>query len=284
MTQRIAFQGEAGAFGEDALRHRFGDDVEACAAGTFDDVFAAVEAGHADAGVVPIENSLHGSVLEVYDLLLQHSVVIVSEVAIPIRHCLLGLSGVQMAELRTAHSHPQALAQCAPFLRRHGLRPHASYNTAGAARDVAATGDRQASAIASERAAGLYGLEVLARDLQEATANTTRFVVLDRPGGTLDHGGDKATLVFTTTNMPGALHAALGALAEAKVNLTRLESRPTRDTPWEYHFYLECGRADGAQILPEFLASVVEALDDATEFVRVLGVYPAATEKPACGA
>jgi prephenate dehydratase len=278
VTRTVAFQGEPGAFGEDALLRHFGDEVERRAGASFADVFDLVASGAAAAGVVPIENSLHGSVLEVYDLLLEHELAIVGEVSVPVRHCLLALPGVAMDEVRVVHSHPQALAQSLPFLREHGFETRASYNTAGAARDVAAAGDRQAAAIAGERAAGLYGLQVLARDIQRRRSNTTRFVVLEQGAEAAADGqpGNKATLVYTTANEPGALHRTLGRFAELGVNLTRLESRPTRDTPWEYYFWVDCERVDRGPIEPAFLESVTSGLRDVADTVRVLGIYPAA--------
>lgn len=276
MDGAIVFQGERGAFGEDALHQHFGDAVEATAAPSFADVFEAVRDGAAAHGVVPIENSLHGSVLEVYDLLLAHELQVVAEVEVRVRHCLLALPGARIEQLVAVQSHPQALAQTGAFLREHGLEERASTNTARAARDVAAAGDPAVGAVASERAGALYGLEVLARDIQGSRRNVTRFVVLGRHG-TPVRGATKATLVFTTSNEPGALHAALGCLAEHRINLTRLESRPTRDTPWEYHFYVDCGLADGGELTPARLERVTGELRSHAELVRVLGAYPAAT-------
>lgn len=277
MDAPVAFQGEPGAFGEDALRRHFGAGVEARAVPGFGDVFAAVRSGEAAAGVVPVENSTHGSVLEVYDLLLASDLRIVAEVAVPVRHCLLALPGVRLGELRRAFSHPQALAQSMPYLHEHGLAPMASYNTAGAARDVASAGVREDAAVASERAAGIHGLEIVARDIQHGRANVTRFVVLGREVDA-PTSGSKATLVFTTPNEPGALHRALGTFAHAGVNLTRLESRPTGSTNWEYHFYVDCARAGGEDFAPASIAGLITALGDVAERVRLLGLYPAGAD------
>lgn len=269
----VAFQGERGAWGESAALAHFGGELPLAPQRAFHDVFDAVERGDASFGVVPIENSLAGSVHENYDLLLQHGqLTIVGEVNQPVRHRLLAMPGAQLAQVERCHSHPQALAQCMDFLREHGIEPVAAYNTAGAARDLAARGDLREAAIASGRAGELYGLEVLAGDIQARRDNTTRFFVVG-PTASAAREGSKASVVYTTANVPGALHRSLGRFAELSLNLTKLESRPTRDTPWEYYFYVDFERADRKRMDGEFLDDVARRLHGVTQFVRVLGVY-----------
>jgi prephenate dehydratase len=273
-TNRYIFQGESGAFGEDALVRAFGPDAERDAAPTFADVFAHVASGDATAGVVPIENSLHGSVLETYDLLLAHDLEVVGEIIVPVNHCLLGRPGTALEDVTIAHSHPQALAQSSAFLAEHRIEPRASSNTAAAARELAWAGEPGHAAIASERAAGIYGLEVLARDIQRSS-NTTRFLIVARSD--LGCGAPtKVMLAYTTPNEPGALQRSLGVLAQLDVNLSRIESRPTRDTAWEYYFYIDGARADGAAFDPQFLTTLVDALGAVTRDLRMLGTFPAA--------
>jgi len=272
----IAFQGTAGAFGEAALVQHFGEDAPRTALPSFGAVVAAVAAGDVEAGVVPIQNSLHGSVLETYDALLaSDGVHVVGEVRLAVRHCLLAAPGTRLEEITHARSHPQALAQCAEFLAQHGILPVAATNTAVAARDVAALGAGSAhAAIASERAGALHGLEVLATDIQTRSDNTTRFFVLG--GHPADGPANKASLVFTTRNEPGALLACLEAIAEAGFNLMKLESRPAGDAMWEYAFATDVEMADRSELSVVTLDALVASLGERATSVRLLGRYPAA--------
>ena len=269
----LAYAGIAGAFAEEALVARFGEPANRVGLDSFDAVFAAVAGGSARAGVVPIENSLAGSVLENYDLLLEHQLHVVGEVSLPVRHCLLGPVGATLQHVAQCRSHPQALAQCARFLTAHGIEPLAASNTAVAARDVAAGGDPQQAAVASARAGRLHGLEVIASNIQTRDDNTTRFFVIEqeRPGN--DHEADKASIAFTTRNQPGALLACLQTIADAGLNLTKLESRPTGAALWEYTFYADI-EADGATLLTAgHVTGVLLQLESRATSVRLLGRY-----------
>lgn len=274
---RIAFQGVAGAFGEEALAQQFGTGVDRVALASFTAVFEAVATGTVGAGVVPIENSLAGSVLETYDLLLQHDVQVVGEIALPVRHCLLAPPGTNLANVTRCWSHPQALAQCAPFLAEGGIEPIAAANTAIAARDVAAAGTFGTAAIASARAGTIHGLDVVATDIQTRDDNTTRFFVIQRER-TFDEPSDKASIAFATRNEPGALLACLEALAALELNLTKLESRPTGQTLWEYAFHADVETATRGALGPELIDAALEALADRTTFVRLLGRYARSNE------
>lgn len=264
----IAFQGELGAYSDAAVQRRFGD-VARLPCTSFQALFDAVSDGRASAGMVPIENSLAGSVLDNYDLLLSHHVTIVGELMLPVRHCLLALPGTTLSEVKRAYSHPQALAQSAPFLREHGIEAVVAYDTAGAARELARRQDSGAAAVASARAAEIYGLTVLAEDIQSRADNTTRFFVIarERPAGL---PATKASLVFAAPNVPGSLHACLGHFAQRGLDLTKIESRPTRHTPWEYHFYVDVV----GDLSPGPLTELSAALSTAAADLRLLGAYP----------
>ncbi|MBI3734325.1 MAG: prephenate dehydratase, partial [Chloroflexi bacterium] len=267
---RVAIQGERGSYSEEAAIQFFGAvDVVACR--WFDDAFAEIAAGRADCGVIPIENSQAGSINDTYDLLLQHDLPIVGEVDLPVRHCLLALPGVPLAEVRRVYSHPQALAQCEEFIARIGAEKVAAEDTAGSARLLRAHGWRDAAAIASARAGELYGLDRLAEGIQTNANNRTRFVVLSpKPlpdGGRPAASGYKTSMVFVTPNTPGSLYHCLGVLATRGINLVKIESRPYRPKPWDYVFYVDFDghTADGP---------IRDALDDLrsrAQFLKILG-------------
>ncbi|MCW2962637.1 MAG: prephenate dehydratase [Thermoleophilia bacterium] len=273
---RIAHQGTTGAYSEEALVQHFGDLVARVALPSFEDVFDAVAAGRVDAGVVPIENSLAGSVLETYDLLLEHELQVVGEIDLAVRHCLLAPRGTSLSDVRHCYSHPQALRQCARFLAEHEIEPRAAANTAVAARDLAAAPAPGDAAIASARAGAIHGLEVLAADIQTRHDNTTRFFVV-QAGRPKDLPASKASLAFATRNEPGALLACLEAIAAQKLNLTKLESRPTGDALWEYTFYADIEAADRGQLDAERVVELLRALADRVTHARLIGRYPRAS-------
>jgi arogenate/prephenate dehydratase len=266
---RIAYQGEPGAFSEAAAR-RLLQDAEFLSCRSFEDVFVAAEGGAVDYGVLPIENSVGGSIHRNYDLLLEHQLPIVGEVELPVIHELLALPGVSVDRLRRVYSHPQALAQCERFLRTLvGVEIIATYDTAGSAKLIADQHLEDAAAIASARAGEVFGLKALASSIQDFSDNVTRFLVIGRLA-LPDLVPDKTTIVFSLPNEPGALWKALSAFALRGIDLTKLESRPIQGRPWEYLFYvdlaaasseLKCGRALGQ--LAEFAQSL-----------RTLGSYP----------
>jgi len=273
---RIAFQGERGAYSEDAAIRAFGPDVVLQPCPSFAGVFEAVERGEVDAAVLPIENSQAGSVLDVYDLLMSRSLVVVGELAVPVNHCLLALAGQESGDLREVMSHPQALAQCAAYIERLGATPRAAYDTAGSARNVATEQLLGVGAIASERAGQIYGLAVLDRGIQTVKDNFTRFFVLVRPGAPLPDrlkgAAGKTSVVFGLANEPGALYRAMGAFATRGLNMTKIESRPSRKTPWEYVFYLDFeGDPASAPV-----RRALEELQFHSRFLKVLGSYPKA--------
>jgi prephenate dehydratase len=239
--RRVAFQGELGAYSEEAVLRACGPDVEPVPCRENRDVVRAVADAAVDLGVLPLENTLAGTVTASYDAIAGETEVhAVGEVVIPIHHCVLGMSGATLRTLSVVESHPVALAQCAGFFARHSwLEARAAYDTAGAARDIARAGDRTRGAIAGRAAATRYGLAVLAADVEDRSDNQTRFVVLAHtPAQITDGVPAKTILILSTLNRPGALVRVLAPLAERGLNLTKIESRPTGE-PWTYRFVLE---------------------------------------------
>jgi prephenate dehydratase len=272
---KIAFQGEPGAYSE-AAASRYRPDSEAIPCPAFEDVFESVERGRATCGVLPIENSIGGTIHRNYDLLLAHELRIVGEVELPVIHNLVALPGVTLEDVRHVYSHPQALAQCDRFLRSlRAVEVVATYDTAGSAKIVAERGDRTTAAIASERAATVFGLSVVQASIQDYADNVTRFLVVGRVSGADDSrtppGANKTTIVFALPNEPGNLFKALSVFALRGIDLTKLESRPIPGRPWEYLFYADL--AVGGQ---EFKCGrALTHLAEFTTSLRVLGTYPA---------
>ncbi|HEX7195404.1 MAG TPA: prephenate dehydratase domain-containing protein [Candidatus Limnocylindria bacterium] len=277
----VAYQGEPGAFGEEAVIGYFGGEaVEPAPMPTFSAVCAAVEDGFADAGVLPLENSLAGTVGDALDALAEGSLTVVGELLLPIRHQLLVVPGITLDEVERVSSHWQALSQCERFLDGRGWRVVPAADTAGAARELAAAGDRRSAAIASARAAERYRLEVAAADIQDSPHNVTRFAILARSGagglppaaGALapTPGGERETLItFETGHRPGDLVRALASLADAGINLSRIESRPSGAGPWRYRFLVQV--AGDAAVNP--LAEALIGLREHTSSIRVLGSF-----------
>lgn len=284
----VAFQGEPGAFAEEAVLAFF-DDPVAVAFPTWRAVFEAVQDGAADAGAVPIENSLAGTIRENHDLLIEfepEGIHIVGEASVPVRLALMALPGATLATVDRVYSHAQALAQADTFLRQRPWQVMTTYNTAGAAKMVAERGDRSEAAIASPRVAELYGLDILADGIeggQQGTGNRTRFAIIARDpfrprwprAGAVD-SEPRTSLVFAVRNVPGSLHRSLGAFAARDLNLSRLESRPwtERGSRWEYLFWVDL---DADPVEPA-ARDALDALRAETELVRILGTYPRAAE------
>lgn len=266
---RIAFQGEPGAYSE-AAALRYSDHADLLACEAFDDVFRAVADGKATHGILPVENSIGGSIHRNYDLLIEHDLPIVGEVELPIRHFLLALPGTSIDGVQRIYSHPQALAQCERFLRElPRVRVNATYDTAGSAKLIREQQLADAAAIASERAAAVFGLEILRSDIQDYSDNITRFLLVSRSAD--PHApADKTTIVFSLDNQPGALFKALSVFALRDLDLTKVESRPIRGRPWEYLFYIDVpvSRQDMR------CARALVHLAEFARTVRTLGSYP----------
>lgn len=271
----VAFQGEHGAYSEQAARQHFGADIVTLPCTAFEGIFAAIDAGEADLGVLPVENSLAGSINRAYDLLLEHDLRAWGEILLRVRHNLLAPAGTMLEQVHTVRSHPQALAQCERWLSQRGLRAVTWYDTAGSAKELAANPEPGVAAIASSLAAETYGLEVLASGIEDLAWNYTRFFVIGR-GEPPITARAKTSLVFAVTHEPGSLVACLNEFSSRGINLTKIESRPRRNRPWHYVFYLDF---DGHWQDPACQQALVGLLARAA-FVKLLGSYPAA-EMPA---
>lgn len=267
----VAFQGERGAYSEQAVRQQFGATVTAIPCRSFTEILEAVHHGRSTFGMLPVENSLAGTVVPAYDLLVDHDLRVQAEVILRVSHCLLALPGVQLADVTRVKSHYQALAQCEKTLLRLGLEPVTYYDTAGAARDLTANPEVGTAVIASELAATTYGLDILARGIEDESFNFTRFFVLGR-GDPPRHDPSKTSIIFTTRHVPGALYRVMGELAERGINMTKIESRPRRNRPWHYLFYVDFEGHEDDPPVREALMSILKQ----ASFLKVLGSYPAA--------
>jgi prephenate dehydratase len=275
-TMRVAFQGEPGAFSEAAAIQLLGERITTVPRATFDAAFRAIPEGAAGALLVPVENSLAGSVVRVYDLLLQSPLTIVAETILPIEHHLIGCPGATLQGLRSVASHPMALAQCERFFSSHPeLKRVPAEDTAGSVREALARGDKSGAAIAGRRAAEHYRGVILAEDIQDNAENFTRFVLLvpeKVAAAWLSSEARKISLAMRLAHRPGALLASLEPFAKHGVNLLKIESRPIHGHPWEYQFFIDVEAAD--------IARLDQALDEvrsATSELRVLGRYAAAS-------
>ena len=271
---RVAFQGEPGAYSEQAVFNYYGN-IETLPRESFDAVFDAVVSVASEAALIPIENSLAGSIHQNYDLLLHHNLHIVGEYLLRVRHCLIAMPGVKKEDIQKAISHPQALGQCAAYLRSHGIKAEQVYDTAGSVKMLKESGARDTAAIASRRAAEIYEMQILEEGIEDNPENYTRFLAIQReaivPEGDHHSGGmAKTSIVFTLKNQPGALFKAMSVFALLDIDLTKIESRPLQGKPWEYLFYIDFIGAAQED-------TVRRALDHLGEYaltLRVLGSYP----------
>lgn len=270
MVDCVAIQGEAGSFSHAAALETHGPALELVPCPTFVDLFRAVETGRATSGIVPIENTLAGSVHENYDLLNAHDLHVVSETELRIRHCLIAPPRTTLGQIRRVASHPVALAQCRHFFLKHPeVQAVPAYDTAGSVRDVMSGNVDADAAIASKLAADLYGADVVVEGLEDHAENYTRFLVVAREPAAREPESNKTSLMVSLGNTPGTLYRALGVFAARGLNLTKIESRPLPGRPWEYLFYLDVvdtGQGVGAAL---------EELRAFTSSIRVLGTYPA---------
>lgn len=300
--KKIAFQGRRGAYSESAAYHLFGNDIEVVPMDTFEQIFQGIETGAVDGGAIPIENSTAGSIYDNYDLLYKWRHPIVAEVKLQVSHCLCVLPGTKLEDLREVLSHPQGLAQCSRFFGRNaGIKSTAFYDTAGSAEEVARRGDKTVGAIASAYAGKFYGLEILAEGIENLPGvNFTRFYAIQKTAAELPYceasetskaseTGEtcetrkasetcansapviKTTLLFMLkdSGVAGALYTALGCFAKRNLNLTRIESRPHPDRPWEYIFYISF---EGSPRNPDVIEALQE-LQGISDFVYRLGSF-----------
>jgi prephenate dehydratase len=268
---RVAFQGERGAFSEEAAVKLLGEEIQLVPRPTFESLFVAIDEAAADYVLAPVENSLAGSVHRSYDLLLESSLHIAAEVIIPIRHHLIGCAGASFDGIESVESQPVALAQCERFFAAHPqLQRIATEDTAGSVAKVVERGDRTRAAIAGIRAANIYGGTVLRANLEDHAENYTRFVLLTSLNSET-FGADKLSLVMKLPHKSGALHRALQPFADRGIDLLKIESRPIKGRPWEYHFYLDLQASTNDEKVIEALTELGERAAE----VRVLGCYQA---------
>jgi chorismate mutase/prephenate dehydratase len=268
---KAAFQGEKGAYSENAIYKFFDSSVESIPCKTFSDVFKSVQMGIANFGVVPIENSTEGSVNQVYDLFLEYDLKVCGEIILGIQHCLIANPETTIESLKVVYSHPQALAQCRNFLEKLGCEMISTYDTAGSVKMIKKQKLSKSAAVASERAAKIYKMKILKKNISDNINNYTRFFILslkDSP----PTGNDKTSIIFSTKHEPGALYKTLREFAERRINLTKIESRPTKQKPWDYNFYLDFEGHRNEKKLLEALKKV----EAKTYFIKMLGSYPKA--------
>ena len=276
MTNRIAFQGEPGAYSHEACR-KARPEMEALPCRTFEDAIEAVRSGAADLAMLPVENSTYGRVADIHTLLPQSGLHIIEEAFVRVRISLLGVPGTQLGDITHAMSHTVLLGQCKDFLQQHGIHRITGADTAGSARQVSERGENSTAALASELAGEIYGLDMLARHIEDNSNNTTRFLIMSREADTTRRGrhGMITTFVFQVRNIPAALYKAMGGFATNGVNMTKLESYMVDGSFTATRFYADIeGHPDDANV-----KLALDELDYFTTDVEILGVYPAASER-----
>ncbi len=267
----VAYQGEPGAYSEEAAIRFFGPSTKGVPRETLDGAFEAVHNGEAPFAMVAVENSLEGSITRAYDLLLDSPLMICGETELRISHCLIALEGATLDTIKYVYSHPQALGQSRSFLSHLNAELIPASDTAGSVKMIKEQGRRDSAAVASARAAELYGLKILAKEIEDNPHNFTRFFVLSKEDSP-PTGNDKTSIVFTLKHKPGALYDCLREFAGRRINLTKLESRPTRHQVWEYNFYMDfSGHREEKDV-----AEALKALEEHAVFVKILGSYPRA--------
>ena len=267
---RVAYQGIPGANSEIALRQHFDQEFEAVPCQEFIHLFETLQRNEVEYSLLPVENALVGSVSGAYELLLDHDVRIQAELILHVHHALLANPGTSLEAVRDVRSHPQALMQCERFLKRHGMNPVGWYDTAGAAKQLAHQPEPRTAVIASTLAGDMYGLDQLAAQIEDEPFNYTRFLLLGH-GDPAPSDYNKTSIVFATRHRPAALYECLGEFAKRDLNLTKLESRPRRNRPWEPLFYLDFEGHWQEPRCQELLTQLLQL----TSFVKMLGSYPA---------
>jgi len=271
---KVAFQGEPGAYSEEAAFKYFGNSVETVGCKTLSDVFQILEDDKVDYAIVPVENSLEGVVGQAYDLLLKHDLKACGEVFHRIKHCLISFPNTDLESIKKVYSHPQALGQSRKFLEGLKVEIIPFYDTAGSIKMIKEKNLRNVAGIASEMAAKIYGMKVLVEGIETNHQNYTRFLILSKKDSK-PTGDDKTSIIFSTKHVPGALYKALGIFSVSDINLTKIESRPIPGKPWEYNFHLDIEGHHKDKIVNEAL----EILKHNSLFMKVIGSYPKAKEK-----
>jgi len=268
-NRKVAFQGVKGSYSEMAAHDFFGLDILPVEYRTFSEVFESVEENQALYGIVPIENSLEGSVTNVYDLFLEHSLKVWGETILKIEHSLIVNHGVSEKAIKKVYSHPQALAQCRKYLEKLKCQIIPYYNTAGSVKMIKVEKSVDSAAVASEYAATIYDMKILRGKIADNQNNFTRFFIISKKEA-LKTENDKTSIIFSTKHLPGALYGILTGFANRNINLTKIESRPTKRDLWTYNFYLDF---EGNQYEEECRDALKE-LQSKTKFVKILGSYP----------
>jgi chorismate mutase/prephenate dehydratase len=267
----VAYQGEPGAYSEEAAQRFFGKSTRGVPYDTLDEVFEGVERGDAPFALVAVENSLEGSITRAYDLLLDSPLMVCGETELRISHCLIAMDGASLDTIKFVYSHPQALGQSRDFLKKLNAEIVPASDTAGSVRMIKEAERLDYAAVASARAAELYGMKILAKEIEDNPHNFTRFFVLSKEDSP-PTGNDKTSIVFSLKHKPGALYECLREFATRNINLSKLESRPTRHQPWEYNFYMDfAGHREEKGV-----GEALNALEEHAVFVKILGSYPKA--------
>lgn len=268
---KIGYQGIEGAYSEAAIYKHYGKDVKAVGYDTFEEVFEAVKKGKVDLGCLPFENTIAGSVVMNYDLLLKEEVFIIAEVFFKISHSLLSKRGNKLKNIKVAYSHPHSLEQCREFLKKHKIKAVPEYDTAGAAKLVKERNKKDEAAIASKLCAEIYGLDIIKEGIETNKYNTTKFFVFAKKSRTpKDLKKEKTSIAFKTKHYPGALVNCLQRLSKNNINMTKLESRPIPENPWEYVFYVDFeGGLDD-----ENVKLALNEMETTSTFIKILGNYP----------
>lgn len=266
VNDRVAFQGEPGAYSEMAALRYF-PNAQLVPMKSFQDLFDNVESNKINFSIIPIENSIEGSINETYDLLLQKNITVSGEIYQNIRHCLIINKGTNSI-IKSVYSHPQALAQCKDYLKKKDLEPISTYDTAGSVKMLKEKKIMDAAAIASRRAAELYDMEILEDGIEDKKSNFTRFLVLSQIK-TKATGNDKTSIIFSVKHIPGTLVDILEEFASRQINLTKIESRPTKEIPWEYNFYLDFE----GHVSDKIVKAALQSIKNKTAFIKILGSY-----------
>lgn len=267
---KVAFQGEPGAFSHHAVRRIFGAAIQPVSCLAFEDVFESVARKSAEFAVIPIENTLAGSIHQNFDLLARHSLEVVAETFLRVEHSLIAHKGASLRQIEQIYSHPAAMEQCKRLLRRlRSVEKVSFYDTAGSVKHIRDRGLKKAAAIASEDAARIYGMKVLRRGIEDDPENFTRFLAL-APRGRFPRGGAKTSIVFGLKDEPGVLFKALSVFALRSIDLTKIESRPIRGKPWEYLFYLDLK----SDVRSRECLNALRHLRELAPYLKILGSYP----------
>ncbi|MCL2134848.1 MAG: prephenate dehydratase [Candidatus Bathyarchaeota archaeon] len=266
---KVTYQGEIGAYGEMAVYKFFGNKVEPIPCKDFRDVFESVKNNTVPNGVVPIENSIEGSVNQNYDNFLIYDLKVCGEVAVKLAHVLITNHEINFEDIQTIYSHPQAIGQCRNYIEKHKWEIVPAYDTAGSVKIIKEKQLLTAAAIASEKAADFYNMKIVARDIADNPSNYTRFLVLSHDDAA-PTGDDKTSIIFSAKHAPGTLYNVLEEFASRNINLTRIESRPTKTTAWQYNFYLDFEGHRTEKRCTEAL----QALEKHVTFIKILGSYP----------